>query len=431
MPSSYTSGEFLGHPKGLFVLFFTEMWERFSYYGMRSLLVYYMMKHLSFNQEQASHVYGLYTGFVYFTPLFGGALADRILGQYRTVLVGAVLMSAGHFMMAWESLFFPALFTLILGNGAFKPNISTQVGNLYAPGDHRRDSAFSIFYVGINLGAFFSPLVCGALGELYGWHYGFSAAGVGMLVGLLIYYCGRGLLPRDSFNPKGAAAHHITDEERASERKSILTLAAVGLITVAFWAVYEQQGNTLALWVDAYTDRRILGWVFPASWFQSLNPALIFILTPLLTRFWRSEAEQAKEPASVTKMAIGCLLLGAGFLIMVFPAAFIIPTGDRAGISWLIAFTTIITLGELYLSPVGLSFVTKTAPPRLVSMMMGMWLSAAFFGNYLAGYLGSFWEKIPKDVFFLTMVGIAFIASACLFLIGKILKAKGSTFGEH
>ena len=180
----------LKHPPGLYVLFFTEMWERFSYYGMRSLLVYYMMKHLQFTQERSSGIYGLYTGFVYFTPLFGGLLADRVLGQRKTVILGAVLMAVGHFLMAFESLFYPALLFLILGNGAFKPNISTQVGALYPANDHRRDRAFSIFYMGINLGAFFSPLVCGTLGEKIGCHWGFGAAGVGMVIGLLVYLLG-------------------------------------------------------------------------------------------------------------------------------------------------------------------------------------------------------------------------------------------------
>src|SRR5512146_1145506 len=185
------------HPAGLYVLFFTEMWERFSYYGMRSLLVYYMIKHMQFTQERSSEIYGLYTGFVYFTPLFGGILADRIIGQRRTVILGAVLMAVGHFLMAFESLFFPALLFLILGNGAFKPNISTQVGALYPPGDHRRDRAFSVFYMGINLGAFFSPLVCGTLGEKLGYHWGFAAAGVGMVIGLLVYLSGQKHLAPD------------------------------------------------------------------------------------------------------------------------------------------------------------------------------------------------------------------------------------------
>ena len=187
-----------GHPKGLAVLFFTEMWERFSYYGMRSLLVYYMMKQLMFTQAEASQVYGLYTGFVYLTPFFGGILADRILGQRRTVILGAVLMAIGHFLMAFQFLFFPALVFLILGNGSFKPNISTQVGNLYPDGDPRRDRAFSIFYFGINLGALLSPLVCGTLGEVYGWHYGFAAAGVGMVIGLSIYLSGQSWLAPDN-----------------------------------------------------------------------------------------------------------------------------------------------------------------------------------------------------------------------------------------
>src|SRR5512146_1769574 len=206
-----------GHPAGLYVLFFTEMWERFSYYGMRSLLVYYMIKHLQFTQERSSEIYGLYTGLVYFTPLFGGILADRIIGQRRTVILGAVLMAVGHFLMAFESLFFPALLFLILGNGAFKPNISTQVGALYPPGDHRRDRAFSIFYMGINLGAFFSPLVCGTLGEKIGYPWGFGAAGVGMVIGLLVYLWGQKHLAPDLIMRKKESNQRRSPEPMAHE----------------------------------------------------------------------------------------------------------------------------------------------------------------------------------------------------------------------
>jgi len=246
-----------GHPRGLFVLFFTEMWERFSYYGMRALLVYYMIKHLTIVQDEASNIYGLYTGFVYLTPFFGGILADRWIGQRRAVILGAILMSLGHFMMAWEVLFFPALLFLILGNGAFKPNISTQVGNLYEPGDARRDRAFSIFYVGINLGAFFSPLVCGTLGERYGWHYGFGAAGVGMVIGLTIYLLGSRWLPGDARVPTKITEQESNTPITQDERGRIWGLVAICLMSTAFWVAYEQQGNTMALWADAHTDRTV------------------------------------------------------------------------------------------------------------------------------------------------------------------------------
>lgn len=409
------------HPKGLYFLFFTEMWERFSYYGMKALLVYYMMKHLMFGQEQASHIYGLYTGFVYFTPFFGGMLADRVLGQRRTVIVGAVLMAVGHFLMALEAMFFPALLFLILGNGAFKPNISTQVGALYLPGDHRRDRAFSIFYMGINLGAFFSPLVCGTLGEVYGWHYGFSAAGVGMLAGLAIYLTGQKHLAPDYITRRTSG--HVPRHETLSrdDRSKILGLVTLMVFAIIFWGVYEQQGNTLALWADMNTDRHILGWEMPASWFQAFNPAMIILLTPVITSFWSWQARRCSEPSSVAKMAIGCMLLGASFVVMIF-AARVSAEQQTVSIWWLFSCMLILTVGELYLSPVGLSLVTKLAPARMVSMLMGMWFLSSFAGNYMAGYLGTFWEKMSKANFFLILSLLAFGAGLGMLAVLKPLK---------
>jgi proton-dependent oligopeptide transporter, POT family len=411
-----------GHPKGLAVLFLTEMWERFSYYGMRALLVYYMIKQLMFTQAEASQIYGLYTGLVYLTPFFGGILADRVIGQRRAVILGAALMAIGHFLMAFQSLFFPALLFLILGNGAFKPNISTQVGNLYAPGDPRRDRAFSIFYVGINLGAFFSPLVCGTLGELYGWHYGFSAAGVGMVAGLLIYLRGQAWLAPDNLMIRKRAEDRALPTITSQEKGRVWSLVAICLISVAFWAAYEQQGNTIALWADTNTNRYIFGWEFPASWFQALNPAFVFLLTPMITFFWTRQSSKRKEPSAVSKMAIGCFLLASGFVVMV-PAAWLY-AADSTPVSmlWLVLFTLLGTVGELYLSPVGLSLVTKLSPARMVSMMMGVWFLSAFVGNYAAGFLGIYWELIPKDMFFLMIAAISAAAGLAIALILKPLK---------
>ena len=397
------------------------MWERFSYYGMKALLVYYMMKHLLFSQEQASHIYGLYTGFVYFTPFFGGLLADRVLGQRRTVIVGAVLMATGHFLMALESMFFPALIFLILGNGAFKPNISTQVGALYTQGDHRRDRAFSIFYMGINLGAFFSPLVCGTLGEVYGWHYGFSAAGVGMLAGLAIYLTGQKHLAPDYIARRTSGLVPRHEALSRDDRNKILGLVVLMMFTIIFWGVYEQQGNTLALWADMNTDRHILGWEMPASWFQALNPAMIILVTPVITSFWSWQARRGSEPSSVAKMAFGCTLLGGSFVVMIFAAR--ASTEQQAvSIWWLFSCMVILTVGELYLSPVGLSLVTKLAPARMVSMLMGTWFLSSFAGNYIAGYLGTFWEKMPKADFFLILSLLAFGAGLGMFAVLKPLK---------
>jgi POT family proton-dependent oligopeptide transporter len=410
------------HPAGLYVLFFTEMWERFSYYGMRSLLVYYMIKHLQFTQERSSEIYGLYTGFVYFTPLFGGMLADRLLGQRRTVILGGALMAIGHFLMAFENLFFLALIFLILGNGAFKPNISTQVGALYPAGDHRRDRAFSIFYMGINLGAFFSPIVCGTLGEKIGYPWGFGAAGVGMMIGLLVYLSGQKHLAPDLIMRKKG-----TKQQRSSEpmtREEWLKIGAIFVmmaLSIVFWSVYEQQGNTMALWADANTDRMILGWEMPASWFQSFNPLMIFILVPMLNMFWGWQDRRGKEPSSVAKMGIGCILLAAAFLVLIPPARDL-AVNPKASLWWLTACAFVLTIGEVYLSPIGLSLVTKIAPARIVSMMMGVWFLSSFFGNYLSGYLGTLWEKMPKVNFFLLMFALSFATGLAFFALLKPLK---------
>jgi POT family proton-dependent oligopeptide transporter len=418
-----------GHPRGLFVLFLTEMWERFSYYGMRALLVYYMMKQLMFTQSHASHIYGLYTGFVYLTPFYGGNLADLFWGQRKTVIIGAVLMAIGHFLMAFQTLFYPALLFLILGNGAFKPNISTQVGSLYPEGDPRRDRAFSIFYVGINLGAFFSPLVCGTLGEVYGWHYGFSAAGVGMVVGLLIYLLGQRWLAPDELTKRQSTQAKTEPAATANEKTRVIGLIALCLVSVAFWAGFEQQGNTIALWADANTDRYILGWEFPASWVQSLNPAFVFLFTPLIVSLWAHQSRKRKEPSAVTKMAIGCFLLACGFLVMIPAARLNAAHGTPVSILWLVCFTLLVTFGELYLSPVGLSLVTKLAPSRIVSMMMGIWFMASFLGNYSAGFLGGYWERIPKEVYFFMIAMIGFAAGLAILIIQRPLKRAVGTEG--
>jgi POT family proton-dependent oligopeptide transporter len=405
-----SEADWFGHPRGLFILFFTEMWERFSFYGMRALLVFYMTKHLLVPQQTASHIYGLYGGLVYFTPLLGGWLADRRLGRHCCVVWGGIFMAVGHFLMAFEALFYPALACLILGNGLFKPNISAQVGELYPAGDPRRDRAFSIFYVGINLGAFLAPLVCGFLGEVWGWHYGFGAAGVGMLAGLGVYLAGRPLLPRQLM---GASAQARADGTAADARGRILGFLAVCLAVVVFWAVYEQLGNTMALWVDSDTDRTVLGWEMPASWFQSANPFLIFLLTPCLTALWARQGKRGREPSSPGKMAMGLFLAGAAFLVMVYPARLYAVDGTPVSMFWLLGFVALLTLAELHLSPVGLSLVTKIAPVTMVSMFMGVWFLAQFCGNLAAGLLGGLWGTLPHGAFFLMLAVIACVAGLC------------------
>jgi POT family proton-dependent oligopeptide transporter len=377
-------------------------------------------------QPLSSHIYGFYTGFVYFTPLIGGIIADRWLGQHRTIIIGASLMAVGHFMMAFEPLFLFALLTLILGNGCFKPNMSAQVGGLYAPGDHRRDRAYSIFYVGINIGAFLAPLVAGTLGEDLGWHYGFGAAGVGMTIALVIYiYALRSrALPPDELHKVRAAGTEKKALDR-SEWRAILALIALFLPVTLFWATYEQQGNTIALWADDHTDRSInlIFWhgEIPTTWFQAFNPFMIFAFTPLVIALWTWQAERGKEPSTVVKMALGCFGCALSYLIMAGAAWH--AAGDDASWLWLFAFFVVITLGELYLSPIGLSLVSKVAPVRLVSMMMGVWLATSFIGNFGAGYLGSFWSSMEKTNFFLMIAAVAAFAGVVIWASNRPLRA--------
>ena len=374
-------------------------------------------------QPFASQIYGLYTGFVYLTPLFGGWLADHLLGQRRTVILGAGLMAVGHFMMAFEPLFLLALLTLILGNGAFKPNISTQVGGLYAQGDHRRDRAYSIFYVGINVGAFLAPLICGTLGEELGWHYGFAAAGVGMTIALAFYLYASPMLPPDEMHKAKAAGLDKKPLDR-NEWRAILALIALFLPTTMFWAAYEQQGNTIALWASDHTDRTIdlIIWhgEIPVTWFQAFNPFMIFTFTPFIIAFWAWQEKRGIEPSTVTKMALGCLGVALSYLIMAGAAWS--ADGNSATWWWLFAYFVVITIGELYLSPIGLSLVSKIAPARMISTMMGLWLGTSFIGNFVAGWLGSFWSLMDKMSFFIMIAAVAASAGGVIWSFNRPLK---------
>ncbi|HEY7299818.1 MAG TPA: peptide MFS transporter [Xanthobacteraceae bacterium] len=447
----YARSDFLGHPRGLTFLFMTEMWERFSYYGMRALLVLYMTRFLLLPghsegvigletlratlesmfgtlgvQPLSSQIYGFYTAFVYLTPFFGGLIADRLLGQHRTIIIGAALMAAGHFMMAFEPLFLIALLALILGNGCFKPNMSAQVGGLYRPGDPRRDRAYSIFYVGINVGAFLAPLVCGTLGEEVGWHYGFGAAGVGMTIALVIYLyaLASSALPQDELH-RAEAAHEATRPVSSSEWRAIVALLLLFLPNTLFWATYEQQGNTIVLWAEDYTDRTIdLGFwhgAIDVTWFQAFNPLMIFAFTPFVVALWARQAKRGREPSSVTKMALGCFGLALANLIMV-GAAWQSNGAPDASWLWLFAYFVVLTIGELYLSPVGLSLVSKVAPVQVISMMMGVWLGTSFIGNLMAGWLGSFWSTMNKAEFFLMIAGIAALAGLIILALGQPMR---------
>lgn len=494
------------HPKGLFVLFFTEMWERLSYYGMRALLVLYMTKYLLTDparfqsiigmdtlrsiieggvgqaldiQPFASEMYGLYTGFVYLSPLFGGIIADRVLGKKKTVYIGALLMAIGHFLMAFEASFLLALFFLILGNGCFKPNISTQVGNLYPEGDSRRDGAFTLFYMGINLGAFFSPILCANFAEYLAtamgktepqaaWHIGFTIAGIGMLLGVLIYHFGRKHLPAETVvipenTPKlaislktagaflgfmalffviryvlptplmvivllalvGGVVWFIKKLQDPTERSKVTALVILCGLSIFFWAIFEQQGNTLQLWADEKADWTLLGG--RSETYQSFNPFFIFIFAPILDTWWAYRARKGKKSSSVHKMAMGSFLAGLAFLFLAWGSTQITMDKSLVNMSFLAITTFVFTMGELYLSPIGLSFVTKVAPERLMSMMMGMWMLSSFIGNYLAGALGGLYSKMSNQQFFLMFFIMGVLLAAGFWMSEKVLrKAIGS-----
>jgi POT family proton-dependent oligopeptide transporter len=450
-----TSNDIFGHPRGLAVLFATETWERFSYFGNAALVVLYMVKYLFeparmetvigfaavkaalesvFGhldpQPLASQLFGFYTGLAYFMPIVGGLVADRWLGQRRTVIIGGVLMAIGHFLMAFEALFLFALMALILGIGAFKPNISTQVGALYAPADHRRDRAYSIFYVGINIGALLAPPVCSTLAVLYGWHYGFAAAGVGMLVSLAIYLGGQRALPPDPL-PHAKARDKARDGgERArqpygsAERRAVFALVGISAPVTLFWAAYDQQGNTVLLWAEDFTERSVdLGlWRgdIPSPWFLTLNPLMIFLLTPLIVRLWARQGERGTEPPAASKMAFGCLCVALANLVLA--AAAWSNAGASAGKAsplWLVGYFVLATVGELHLAPVGLALISKLAPARALSLMMGIWFAATLPADVLGGFLGGFWSRMPKADFFLMIGAIAAFASVAIWAFQK------------
>jgi POT family proton-dependent oligopeptide transporter len=449
-----SSRNLFGHPVGLTILVATEIWERFAYYGMRALLILYMTQQLLLAghvenlvffaplkamfegmygplsvQATASQIYGLYTALVYFTPLIGGLIADRYLGQRRAVMLGALLMAAGEFILfAAEPLFLPALLLIIAGNGFFKPNISTQIGNLYAPNDSRRDRAFSIFYVGINIGAAISPLVCGTIGEVYGWNWGFLVAGIGMLIGLAVFMSSRRYLPPDSrklAEQRAANAATTKAAPNASDGSAILTLITVAFFTIFFWAAFEQKGNVFPLWVRDYTDRSFFGlFELKTTWFQSGNAMMIILFTPFVVRLWAKLEARGREPTTIAKMTIG---LGLASLAYVMLALAALTTGDgdghgKASWLWCLAYLFPLTIGELCLSPIGLSLFSKVSPPKMVSMMMGVWFTASFFGNYLVGAIGTLWEKMPKSEFWLVVAALAGASCIGLGLLYKPLQ---------
>ncbi|MEF3082045.1 peptide MFS transporter [Luteimonas sp. SMYT11W] len=417
--SSVADKTWFGQPRGLTILFLTNMWELFSYYGMRTLLVYYMTKQLLFAQEKASFIYGAYTAMAYFTPILGGAIADRWLGKRNAVILGGSIMAFGHFVMAFEPMFYVALATIALGNGLFLPSLPSQINDLYAADDPRRGRAYNVYYVGLNIGGFMAPLVCGTLGEVYGWHYGFGAAGIGMFIGLLIYVFGRRYLPPEPL--RGVARAVDAQEERGNHRKVWLLLLGVGIAATIFRGAYEQVGNTLPLLIDTGVDRVVAGFTIPMTWFQSLNPLLVISMTPLLLLHWRRRAEAGHETAPALRMAIGALIVAGAYVLL---AAVTAVAGDtRIGWLWLVAFFVILTLGELYILPTGLGLFARLAPPRLGATTVASWFLAVFSGSLLAGLVGTLWSKASHSGFFLLLAGLAVVAAALLWRLDRPIRA--------
>lgn len=432
--------QYFGHPRGLFLLFGTELWERFSYYAMRAILVLYltdttMNGGLGWSTKDALDLYGIYTGLVYITPLIGGYLADNYLGQRRSILLGGALMAIGQFTLALPvdalgigSLhsFYLGLGLLITGNGLFKPNISTMVGDLYKEGDNRRDGAFTIFYMGINLGALLAGVVSGSVTTSYGWKAGFVAAGVGMIISLVMQMVlaqswlgdiGREPAAKRDLSNKNSTTKQPLTKEEVNRLKVILVMS---LFTIVFWAGFEQAGGLMNIYTQQYTDRMIGGFEVPAAWFQSLNPFFIITLAPVLAVLWVKLGK--REPTSPVKFAMALFFLAIGFLCMV--GAVLEQGGDttvKTSMLWLVGAFFFHTLGELCLSPIGLSLVTKLAPLRLASLMMGAWFGCNAIANYVAGYVGSHVGELGAMAIFSGIAVSATVSGVILLLFSNTL----------
>jgi POT family proton-dependent oligopeptide transporter len=384
------------------------MWEQFSYYGMRALLVFYMTKQLLLSQGTSSIIYGAYTACAYFTPIVGGVIADRYLGKRRAVIIGASIMSLGHFMMAFESLFYVALGIIALGNGLFLPSLPSQINDLYSREDPRRGWAYNVYYVGINIGGFLAPLICGTLGEVYGWHYGFGAAGLGMLAGLIIYLSGQRYLPPEP--PRSKPVFKL--QAHGMGRQTLLVLLAIAVSVTVFRGAYEQIGNTVALWMDSGVDRMVGGSTIPVTWFFSLNPLLVILMTPPLLAYWARRAAAGHDQAPARRMALGALIVAAAYL-MIAVAAWM--GGDvRAGWLWLVGFFLVFTFGELFILPTGLGLFARLAPPGMGATTVAAWYLAIFTGSLAAGLVGTLWSGMSHPAFFLLLAAIAATAAVML-----------------
>lgn len=428
-----TTKQWLGHPRGLSTLFFTEMWERFSYYGMRALLILYMVAPLSegglgFTTEKGSSIYGWYTAGVYALSIPGGWIADRFLGLYRSVLLGGIVIALGHFSMAFSSLpmFYLGLVLIVIGTGLLKPNVSSMVGTLYDKEDQRRDAGFSIFYMGINLGAFIAPLITGPLGQRVNWHWGFAAAGIGMTFGVIQYIAGRRyLIGADAPRTDSAAAreeHHAGEKPpfTTGEWKRLWVIGILFVFSSLFWMAFEQAGSSLNLFAERYTDLRMFGWDIPASTLQSIQPMFVILLAPLFAWIWIALGR--REPSSPGKFSLGLVIVGLSMVLLVPAAAMAQSQGIRVSPWWLVGVYFLQTVAELCLSPVGLSVVTKLAPARIVGLMMGVWFLSISAGNKAAGYAAGMFDKLPLPKLFGSVAIMTISAGVVLILFIKPIK---------
>ncbi|HEX2656615.1 MAG TPA: peptide MFS transporter [Polyangia bacterium] len=446
----------LKQPKGLYLLFNVEMWERFSFYGMRAFLILFLISNaggFGWSKEDAHKLYSWYAALVYLTPLLGGFLADRVLGTHKAILIGSVLITSGHFCLAFPSTptFFGGLALIILGTGFHKSNISTMVGQLYQPGDGRRDAGFTIFYMGINAGAFLGQIVCGFLAKdpRFGWHWGFGAAGVGMAIGTTVYVI-RKRKVLGTIGDAPAARARVTNSDAVAqppvaltsvEKRRILAIVILAVFNIFFWSAFEQAATSMNLFAEERTNRTFFGWLMPAPWFQTTNALTIMLFAPAFARLWTLLAARGREPSTPAKFIWSLLLVAAGFAVMVF-GALGSEGGARVSALWLVAAYVLHTWGELCLSPVGLSMVTKLAPARLGSVMMGLWFGSFSVSEWVGARIAGQIEKIEKGQlfhllggqadFFLIFVIVPLIGAALLWaLSGTIVRLTGPAAADN
>ncbi len=429
-----------------YIISFTSMWERFSYYGMRAFLILYMVNDvmlgekghlggLGFSDGYAGIVYGVFNGMCYLLPLLGGYLSDRFLGERRSVLIGGILIMIGHFTLATDAGVFPfylGLTILAVGNGFFKPTTVTMIGDLYEQGDKRRDSAFTIYYMIFNGGAILAPILCGYFGETYGYKFGFLTAGIGMFIGLVIYI----LSGKKYLGDIGKVAKHRLALQHSGDKREKIPLTKeendrIAVIFVLlffvtfFWAAFEQAGSTMNLYTDKYINKVVAGWVIPTSWFQSVNPIYVVVLAPLFSMFWLWLAKIKRNPSTPLKMAIGMVILGSGFLFMV--GAVLQRGGDiaddtiKASLWWLMGAYLFTTIGELFVSPIGLSMITKLAPTRMASLFMGVWFLSSFLAHLIGGLMVQFMDQLGAMNLFLSITIFIVALGLVVFVLARKL----------